>query len=116
MYVFPNDLRPLSLETSKVIIHKVQGVPVHRLHSFPSGHTTTAFTVALLLAAILQQRIWHFVLPVIAMLVGYSRVYLGQHFVTDVCGGMLAGLVSAWLALLIYTRAANKNKFFDNPR
>lgn len=111
LYVFPHDLRPWSIETAKVIIHKVEGVPLHRQHSFPSGHTTTAFTTALLLTAVLQRRIWCFVLPIMAMLVGYSRVYLAQHFVTDVCAGMCIGLFSAWVSLLIYLRATRlKNK------
>ena len=100
--VFPNDLRPLSLEVEKVFIHKVQGVPLHRMHSFPSGHTATAFTMALLLSSIVKKRVWAFVLPMIAFLVGYSRVYLAQHFPTDVCAGMVVGIISAYLSLLVY--------------
>lgn len=102
--VFPDELRPISLEVEKVIIHKVEGVPVHRQHSFPSGHTSTAFTVALLLVSIMKRKIWAYILPMIAFLVGYSRVYLAQHFVTDVTVGMLIGIISGYLALLIYDR------------
>lgn len=100
--VFPDELRPVSLEVEKVIIHKIEGVPLHRQHSFPSGHTSTAFTMALLLASIMKRKIWAYILPMVAFLVGYSRVYLAQHFVTDVTVGMLIGIVSAYLALLIY--------------
>jgi membrane-associated phospholipid phosphatase len=85
-----------------VLIHKIEGVPVHRQHSFPSGHTSTAFTVALLLAAIMKRKIWSYILPMVAFLVGYSRVYLAQHFVTDVTVGMLVGILSAFLSLMIY--------------
>lgn len=100
--VFPEELRPVSLEVEKVIIHKVEGVPLHRQHSFPSGHTSTAFTVALLLVSVMRRKIWAYILPMVAFLVGYSRVYLAQHFVTDVTVGMLIGITSAYLALLIY--------------
>src|SRR5687768_17370105 len=86
--VFPNELRPVSLEIEKVIIHKVEGVPMNKRHSFPSGHTSTAFTLALMLVHTLRRKIWAFVLPLIALMVGYSRVYLAQHFVTDVMAGM----------------------------
>jgi membrane-associated phospholipid phosphatase len=102
LYVFPEDLRPLSLQAQKIFIHTVPDVRVHRNHSFPSGHTSTAFTMALLLAEVIKKRAWSFILPVLAMLVGYSRVYLAQHFVTDVMAGMTIGMVSAYLSLLIY--------------
>lgn len=107
-WVFPHDLRPFSLEASGFIIHQIEGVPLHRLHSFPSGHTTTAFTVAMLLAAIMRNRWWGVVLPFVAMLVAYSRVYLGQHFVTDVCAGMAIGLFSAWISLIIYQQVEKR--------
>jgi membrane-associated phospholipid phosphatase len=100
--VFPGELRPFSLELQKIIIHKVEGVPLHRQHSFPSGHTSTAFTTALLLASVMRRAIWAYILPLIAFGVGYSRIYLAQHFPTDVCAGMLIGIVSAYLSLLIY--------------
>jgi membrane-associated phospholipid phosphatase len=100
--VFPDELRPVSLEVEKVIIHKIEGVPLHRQHSFPSGHTSTAFTMALLLASIMKRKIWAYILPMVAFLVGYSRVYLAQHFVTDVTVGMFIGIISAYSALLIY--------------
>lgn len=100
--VFPGELRPFSLEMKKIIIHKVEGVPLHRQHSFPSGHTSTAFTMALLLASVMRHTIWAYILPLIAFGVGYSRIYLAQHFPTDVCAGMLIGIVSAYLSLLIY--------------
>jgi membrane-associated phospholipid phosphatase len=100
--VFPDELRPISLELENIIIRKVEGVPPHRLHSFPSGHTSTAFSMALLLVTILKRKIWAFVLPLIAFLVGYSRVYLAQHFVTDVLAGMGIGIVTTFLSLWLY--------------
>ncbi len=86
---------------------------MRRMHSFPSGHTSTAFTMALLLSSVMKKKIWAFVLPVIAFFVGYSRVYLAQHFATDVCAGMVIGIVSAYLSLLIYD--AWRRKYGKHP-
>ena len=114
--VFPDQLRPLSLEVERIFIHKVQGVPLHRRHSFPSGHTSTAFTMALLLCSILKNKVWAFVLPLIAFLVGYSRVYLAQHFPTDVCAGMVVGIISAYLSLLVYDAFLKRQAVKTNPQ
>jgi membrane-associated phospholipid phosphatase len=100
--VFPDELRPISLEARGIVIRRIEGVVNHRRNSFPSGHTSTAFTMALLLASVMKRKIWAFVLPIIAFFVGYSRMYLAQHFAADVIAGMLIGIISAYLSLLIY--------------
>lgn len=101
-WVYPEELRPFSLEAKQVVIHKIKGIELFTYNSFPSGHTGTAFTMALLLAAIMRKKIVVILLPFLALLVAYSRVYLAQHFVTDVCAGMIIGIISACLSLLIY--------------
>ena len=108
--VFPGELRPVSLEIENIVIHKIQGVRIHREHSFPSGHTSTAFSMAIILAAIMRNRIWAFILPIIAFMVGYSRVYLSQHFVSDVCAGMTVGIISAYFSLLVYKKFEERKR------
>lgn len=99
-FVFPNDLRPKLLLPDR--LHIIKGLHINERHSFPSGHTSTAFTLALLMAFIVRRNIWVYIFPLIAFFVGYSRIYLAQHFVTDVFAGILVGVVSSWLALLFY--------------
>ena len=72
--------------------------------SFPSGHASTSFLWCAVLLVIflprLPTRIRPFVVvdaAVIVFLVGFSRVALGVHYVTDVVGGWL--MAAAWLAL-----------------
>jgi len=100
--VYPGELRPVGLELEHIPVRRVFGLELNKTSSFPSGHTSQAFTLALLLVCVLKNRVWCFILPFIAFLVGYSRVYLGQHYVIDVCAGILVGILSAYLALQLY--------------
>ncbi|HEX2608620.1 MAG TPA: phosphatase PAP2 family protein [Flavisolibacter sp.] len=96
--LFADALRPLGAMEKQVRL--IPGLTTHRTSSFPSGHTSTAFTFALLLASLAKQKFWCFLFPILAFFVGYSRVYLAQHFVTDVFAGVFVGIISSYLALL----------------
>jgi membrane-associated phospholipid phosphatase len=100
--VYPEELRPISYLSENFPVHQIAGVEIRKLHSFPSGHTTTAFTMALIIAYMINKKSWSIILPLLALLAGYSRVYLAQHFPTDIFAGMCIGIVSAILSLLVY--------------
>lgn len=99
--IFPNELRPYSLLAQNIGVYFVEGVKINQFHSFPSGHTTQAFTMALLLAYFIDKKSWSIILPLLALLTGYSRVYLAQHFVLDVFAGMLIAILTIHLSLKI---------------
>ena len=65
--------------------------------SFPSGHTSTSFAVATALSRAYPK--WYVIIPayVWAGAVGYSRMYLGVHYPSDVFGGALLGTTTSWL-------------------
>lgn len=67
--------------------------------SFPSGHATTAFAAALLLALWYPRAAGAWV--AVAVLVGLSRVVLGSHFPSDVLAGALLG---SGVALAVYAK------------
>ena len=100
-FVLPAESRPIKaiLETS--LIHTVQGVEVHTIGSFPSGHTATAFSIYLLFCLLINKRWWLIAGFIYAGMVGYSRIYLAQHFPTDVAGGIFTAVISVWLSLKI---------------
>ena len=81
------------------IFHYVDGVNIHSYSSFPSGHTATAFTLFLLLSIIFYNRhkISQIIFFILALLVGYSRMYLSQHFLADVLAGAVIGVFSVYL-------------------
>jgi undecaprenyl-diphosphatase len=64
--------------------------------SFPSSHAANAFALAWVLGAR-----WRRLAPLffgLALVVALSRLYLNRHFLSDVVGGVAAGLLFAWLA------------------
>lgn len=67
-------------------------------HSFPSGHTSFAFSAATSLSICYPH--WYVIAPAYlwAAGVGYSRLHLGVHYPTDVLAGAIVGAGSSWLS------------------
>ncbi len=67
--------------------------------SFPSGHASTAFASATVLAFFDKKRRWFYYL--IAILISYSRIYLGCHYFFDVAVGAILGWLISRLLLFV---------------
>jgi membrane-associated phospholipid phosphatase len=67
--------------------------------SFPSGHTSSAFTVATVVTNYYGKK-WGIPLYVFAGLVGASRIEKGQHWPSDVIAGAALGYISGRTAIL----------------
>jgi len=65
--------------------------------SFPSGHATNVFAVAVYLSYIYRRYLP--ILFILAILVAYSRVYTGAHYPLDVAGGAVVGSIGAIIAI-----------------
>jgi membrane-associated phospholipid phosphatase len=79
----------------------IEGVTHIGFSSFPSGHSTSVFALATLLAFFEKNNKGKLAYLLVAVAVGYSRIYLGQHFLSDVlmgsCIGVLAAIFVHWL-------------------
>ena len=82
----------------------IDGVTLHNFHSFPSGHTTSAFALAAILAFSVKNKQYSILLLLIAAIVGYSRIYLGQHFLSDVLTGSVIGVLSSLLCWICFQK------------
>jgi undecaprenyl-diphosphatase len=66
-------------------------------HAFPSGHATSSFACATVLSVLAPRAAPGFFL--LALAIGYSRLYVGVHWPLDVVGGAVLGFVTALLLL-----------------
>jgi len=106
----PGTPRPWNAITDHSLIHHVSFVEPLHLSSFPSGHTATAFSIYLVFCLLLNNKWWLWAGLILALPVGYSRIYLAQHFPFDVAGGIIAGVISAALSLPIQMAADKKRR------
>lgn len=93
--------RPLSMLSADMI--NVIGVALHK-NSFPSGHTTTAFT----LAGVICLRGVHPALAAAALLLatlaGVSRAVVGAHWPLDILAGAFGGWIAAFIGVHLCAR------------
>ena len=68
--------------------------------SFPSGHATNMFTGTLILSSVYRKL--QIPLIIIAILVAYSRIYVGVHYPLDVLIGSFLGILCALITISIY--------------
>lgn len=110
-WIFNGLERPTAFFDQSIPLNFVDGVDVHTSNTFPSGHTASGFALFALLFIILNNRkvIVSAFLFLLAFLVGFSRVYLLQHFVIDAYFGAIIGIVSVVAALLLIS------VFFNAP-
>jgi membrane-associated phospholipid phosphatase len=92
----------------------IDGVTNHGFASFPSGHTTSIFALATILALFTPKQQTKLVYLFAAVLVGYSRIYLGQHFLGDVLMGSLIGTIIAVLVNWLFV--ARGERWFARPK
>jgi membrane-associated phospholipid phosphatase len=94
------------------VTYPTQLSPLYTLtkHSFPSGHTSSAFNTATTLCMYYPK--WYVAVPsyTYAALMGYSRLHTGVHYPTDVAAGALLGAGSAFISKKITTYLQRNKK------
>ncbi|HYG51407.1 MAG TPA: phosphatase PAP2 family protein [Flavobacteriales bacterium] len=113
VYLFKNTVcryRPCHNEAFRNFVHIVND---HRggIFGFVSSHAVNFMTWTIVVFWFLKQQVksnWLWLMFLIPLVVGYSRVYLGVHYPGDVAGGFLLGTVFGLAGILIWKRVINK--------
>ncbi|MBK8520845.1 MAG: phosphatase PAP2 family protein [Ferruginibacter sp.] len=107
--------RPAGFLPDPSVIHTVYAASLNHHNSFPSGHTTSAFAAAVIISLYSGKSSVAVITIIIACLVGYSRVYLGQHFVEDVLAGSFVGVIAGtfcyWLQERLLAKSYEKHNW-----
>jgi undecaprenyl-diphosphatase len=98
-------LRPRPVEALKVFEFDIGP-------SFPSGHSQRTFSGAVVLSNYYKK--YRILFYVIAMLVSFSRIYMGVHYPLDVVIGAVNGIITGMVALIIPLKRIQKKLIFKN--
>ncbi len=96
--------------------YRQYGIELSRDYCFPSGHTAVTFCAAAVLVIFYRAK----AIPAVfvALLIGFSRIYLCEHYVSDVAAGIIIGSLCGVAGYYIYRaveravlRAYDKNRY-----
>ena len=102
-------LKPIVERTRPYFVNELL-VPLGKIpgdFSFPSGHTGSAFAVAVTLLLCLPKK-YGIPAMIVAILISFSRLYNVMHYPTDVLASMLIGTLTAYMAYKIVFPWANR--------
>jgi len=113
-FLFADEVRPQMFFDNFNDLHQVNGVDIHAYNSFPSGHTATAFAIAVVLSLYFKNKLVTTLGIFAAIIVGISRIYLLQHFFIDVYIGSIIGFMVSCMAYYALSNSSYCNKIPTN--
>jgi membrane-associated phospholipid phosphatase len=108
-FVFEDCNRPVAwFHELGIEINRIEGLQYYTSFSFPSGHTTTAFAMFFGFAFFVRNTGLKLLFLVLAIITGFSRIYLSQHFMGDVLAGSVIGILTAIATHVLFQKAQSE--------
>lgn len=108
MKPFFQRLRPSRNPELKELVHTVNGYKGGK-YGFASSHAANTMGIAFFLWLLFKKRYtWMWALFIWAIVVAYSRIYLGVHYPGDILVGMMLGLLSGYLGFSLSKKLSSK--------
>lgn len=110
---FITEARPALFLENTNYPYFIENVTLHNFHSFPSGHSTSIFALVSIIAFASKDKKYAIPLLFLGAFVGYSRLYLGQHFMLDVSVGSLIGIlfsIITWMSFQSFYEGLKKKE------
>ena len=89
------------------------------IYGFVSSHASNAFDVAMISLLFIGKRWYTIIIIIWALIVSYTRIYLGVHYPGDILFGSLLGMMIGWSAYRLYVLTDQKilqhNEYFSKP-
>jgi len=103
-FVFNDIVRPKKFFEGIQDLYFVPGIENHMFNSFPSGHTTCAFSLYFSFALLVEKKMYKFLFLLLGFFTAYSRIYLSQHFFEDVYAGSIIGVTTSFFVFYFVQR------------
>ncbi len=87
-------LRPVHEPAIEHLVHNV--FRKGGLHGFVSSHAANMFAIFVFTSRIFKNRSYFFLMLFWAVIISYSRIYIGVHYPLDIIGGALLGWLLGW--------------------
>lgn len=108
--------RPCHEPLLEGLVHMVNG-ECGGIYGFVSSHAANSFDVALLSLLLIRKHWFTIFIIIWALIVSYTRIYLGVHYPADSICGMLVGILIGWGVVRLYYLADQKilqhKKYFN---
>lgn len=105
--------RPLRVFNESSEVHTLANYRLFH-NSFPSGHSITAMAAFTALVWCLKPSVfWQLIFATIAIIITFSRIYLGVHFPGDVLAGSLIGIITTLLITPYIYKWISNIKFYN---